>query len=42
MFNWYDTIRSYFNLGLYDSKQVAVFAAAGWITPDQAAEITGE
>ncbi len=41
MFNWYDTIEQYYKLGLYTAEQVAVFVTAGWITSEQAAEITG-
>ena len=41
MLNWYDTIKRYFELGLYTTQQVAVFVAAGWIAAEQAAEITG-
>lgn len=42
MYNWYDTIKQYFGLGLYTADQVAVFVAAGWITTEQAEEITGQ
>ncbi len=41
MFNWYDTIKQYYGFGLYTAEQVNVFVTAGWITPEQAAEITG-
>ena len=42
MLNWVTTIKQYFKLGLYTTEQVAVFVAAGWITAEQAAEITGQ
>ena len=42
MYNWYDTIKQYYGLGLYTGEQLAVFVAAGWISAEQAAEITGQ
>ncbi len=42
MFDWYSTIKAYFDLGLYTAEQVEVFVTAGWISAEQAAEITGE
>lgn|GEM_PF-5754711 len=35
MFNWYNTIKRYFILGLYKKPQLEVFVKAKWITTEQ-------
>lgn len=40
--NWFDTVKSYYDRGLYSKEQVAVFVTKGKITPEQYQEITGE
>jgi uncharacterized XkdX family phage protein len=40
--DWYAIIKRYYEAGRYTADQVQVFAAAGKITPKQAAEIIGE
>ncbi|RPF48273.1 putative XkdX family phage protein [Hydrogenoanaerobacterium saccharovorans] len=39
MFNWYNTIKQYFILGLYKKPQLEVFVKAKWITTEQKQEI---
>ena len=31
MFDWYDQIKMYYDLGIYGADQVQVFVDAGWI-----------
>ena len=42
MFDWYDQIEMYYDLGVYNADQVQVFVAAGWISREQGAKITGQ
>ena len=39
MFSWYETIKAYYQMGLYTAQQLQVFVAAGWITAAQAEQI---
>lgn len=39
MFNWYNTIKQYANLGLYKEPHLDVFVEARWITEEQKQEI---
>ena len=41
MFDWYDQIKMYYDLGIYGADQVQVFVDAGWIRQEQGAKITG-
>jgi uncharacterized XkdX family phage protein len=40
--NWYEDIKQYYKMGLYNKDSVKVFVAAGWITAEQYQQITGE
>ncbi|UVI31220.1 XkdX family protein [Paenibacillus spongiae] len=40
--NWYPTIKRFYDAGRYTKADVAVFVVAGWITPEQYQEITGD
>jgi uncharacterized XkdX family phage protein len=40
--NWFDTVKNYYDSGLYTKEQVAVFVAKGKITLEQYEQITGE
>lgn len=39
MFNWYNTIKQYYTLGLYNEIELSIFVNAGWITAEQKDEI---
>ena len=41
MFDWYDQIKMYYDLGIYGADQVQVFVDAGWIRQEQGSKITG-
>ena len=41
MFDWYDQIKMYYDLGIYSADPVQVFVDAGWIRQEQGAKITG-
>lgn len=38
----YSSIKRYYDSGRYTKDQVKVFVQAGWITPEQYQEITGD
>jgi uncharacterized XkdX family phage protein len=38
----YNSIKRYYDMGKYTKEQVKIFVKAGWITPEQYQEITGE
>ncbi|MEC1778394.1 XkdX family protein [Schinkia azotoformans] len=38
----YNSIKRYYDMGKYTLDQMKVFVQAGWITPEQYTEITGE
>ena len=40
--NWFQTVKNYYDSGLYTKEQVAVFVAKGKITPEQYQTIIGE
>lgn len=35
-------IADYYNQGLYTQEDIAVFVQAGWVTPEDYEEITGD
>lgn len=39
MFNWFETIKQYYTLGLYNDTNLDVFVIAKWITAEQKQEI---
>lgn len=40
--DWFETIKRYFDAGLYTKEQVAVFVVKGKITAEQYEQITGD
>ena len=41
MFDWYDQIKMYYDLGFFGADQVQVFVDAGCIRQEQGAKFTG-
>lgn len=37
----FEVLKRYFGLGYYDEERIMQFVKAGWITKEEAAEITG-